>query len=313
MLLVLARLRLVQRRARLRLRRVGAEDRVRGRAEHAGRELHEVRAAGGQRRGTTGRWRHPSGSRRRGRGTPSAPRCRPGPGPGTACPRPCRCAHGRTTSFWQLASARFCSASGMLSRVRRASAGIVGRRSAARPRSSSWETSPRSWRTSGIEASSAASEERTPGRMSAVNARSGGKEALSDASAGWAARSVRGSSAIASAQVVLLAGERAGGRVEVGDQALELLGVAVQRRGRRAGVLDVAREVVLGLAERGLVDDRGVAVGALPVRDRAVEGLGAALVERLAVLVEQRLEVLARVGLQRGQQLVELHRARRSG
>ena len=196
----------------------------------------------------------------------------------------------------------------MLSRARRASAGTVGRRSAARPRSSSSETSPRSWRTSGIEASSAASEDCTPGRRSAVNARSGGKDSLSAAERGLGGAQRARQLGDRRPQVALLAGERGGRRVEVGDQALELLGVAVQRRGRRARVLDVAREVVLGLAQRGLVDDRGVAVGALPVRDRAVEGLRAALVERVAVLVEQRLEVLARVGLQRGQQLVELDR-----
>ena len=35
---------------------------------------------------------------------------------------------------------------------------------------------------------------------------------------------------------------------------------------------------------------------------------GAAVVDRLAVLLQQRLQVLARVGLEAGQHLIELHR-----
>ena len=66
-------------------------------------------------------------------------------------------------------------------------------------------------------------------------------------------------------------------------------------------------------AERRVVDERAVAVGRLPVLDRVVEALGAAAGERLRVLAQEGLEVLARVALQRGQQVAELDRRRRLG
>ena len=197
----------------------------------------------------------------------------------------------------------------MLRSISAARSGTVGRRSAARPRSSGSETRPRSSRTNGSETSSVSSELWTPGRSSLASERSGGNDSLSACE-----RRHRGAQRVRQladgrAQVGLLAREGGRGGVEVGDQRLELLAVAVERGGGRAGVLRRSRRG-RGRSRRSIAsaDDRRVAVGGLPVRERAVEAARAGALERRAVLAQQDLEVLARVGLQRGQHLVELHR-----
>ncbi len=76
------------------------------------------------------------------------------------------------------------------------SAGTVGTRSATRPRSSGVETRLRAWVMNGSDASMVGPVDLTAGRSAAASARTAGKDALSASSAGPAARSVRGSSAI---------------------------------------------------------------------------------------------------------------------
>ena len=106
-----------------------------------------------------------------------------------------------------------------------------------------------------------------------------------------------------------LAREGGGGRGEVRDEPLERLLVARERRGGPLPAAQHARDVVVGvLAERGLAGDRPVAVGLLPVLRRLAEARGALAVERLRVLVEEGLEVLAGVGLERRQHLAEVDR-----
>ena len=129
-------------------------------------------------------------------------------------------------------------------------------------------------------------------------------------------------------QVVRLGSERAGGDVEVGDQALERGLVAAERAGDLAEGRHELGEVVGRAAEQGLVDDRRV----LQRRDRVVEGLvqrlgggeppdvgvllgvlrrRRRLRERAAVDPQHVLELGPGVGLKRGQDLVELDRGGR--
>jgi hypothetical protein len=100
-------------------------------------------------------------------------------------------------------------------------------------------------------------------------------------------------------QVGLLDRERVGGLGEVGHEVLQLLRVAVQALGEPRRALEVVREVVLEDAERRVVDDRRVAEGRGLVLDRPAVAVAALGVRRLAVLLQDDLEVLARVALQR--------------
>ena len=153
--------------------------------------------------------------------------------------------------------------------------------------------------------------ERTPGRASTANAAQRGQRVVEreQRRAGGAQRvAQRGHGAL---ERHVLAGERAGGHVEVGHEALQ--GVLVLHQ-RREGLLLAAQhppQVTRGLlAERGVVDQRRVLVGRLPVLDRVVEALGALALEALRVLLEEDLQVLPGVGLQRGEDVAELHRGR---
>ncbi len=106
-------------------------------------------------------------------------------------------AQGITTSLKQEASARDWFRNGSVRRASFASFGIVGRRSATRPRSSRSETSARIWATNGVAARSVSGVARTPGSASRANARSAGNEPFRFVNAGSAARNVFGSSSIA--------------------------------------------------------------------------------------------------------------------
>ena len=66
----------------------------------------------------------------------------------------------------------------MVRAVSRARSGIVGRRSATRPRSSGSETSSRTWSMQRRGGSSVGAVERTPGSASRANARSGGNDGV---------------------------------------------------------------------------------------------------------------------------------------
>ena len=151
---------------------------------------------------------------------------------------------------------------------------------------------------------------RHPGSSVRANRRSGGNAALSE----FKRRRRRGQRARQLGDRVLerdvLARERVGGRVEVGDQALEVLRVGVQR-GR-----DVSPSCRCSSKDRGagaeeiVVDDRGVLVGRQPVLDRGVVGRRGGCTIALPYSLSSDLEVVARVALQRAQHLVELHRHR---
>jgi hypothetical protein len=108
-----------------------------------------------------------------------------------------------------------------------------------------------------------------------------------------------------------LARERARGRVEVGDQALQPLRPPVEPPRHAAGGIQVLREVVLAQAARGLLHYRRAAIGVLPVGDRAPVAVGALGLDRTRVLAQERLQVLARVGLERGEHLPQLDRRAR--
>ena len=110
------------------------------------------------------------------------------------------------------------------------------------------------------------------------------------------------------AQVGLLAGEPGDGVVEVGDQLAQLLRVARQRAEHAPLAAQQPAQVVGLLPARGVGHLGAVAVGVLPVPDRLVEPARARALERAGVLLQQRPQVLARLGLQGGQHLVELHR-----
>ena len=84
-------------------------------------------------------------------------------------------------------------------------------------------------------------------------------------------------------------------------------GRAPRRWRRRA---DVARQVAPVLAAHRVGDDRRVAVGGSQYGIERLKPRAPAPSRRLAVLAQEHLEVVARVGLQRGQHLVELHRGR---
>src|SRR6185503_8420170 len=114
-------------------------------------------------------------------------------------------------------------------------------------------------------------------------------------------------------EVLRLAREGARCRVEVGEQPLQRLGAAVESARDAAARVDVLREVVLEHTERRVLDDRGASVGGLPVPDRAPVAVGALALERLGVLVEQRLEVLPRVRMERREDLAQLYRTARLG
>ena len=138
-----------------------------------------------------------------------------------------------------------------------------------------------------------------------ANARRGGNAALSALNAGMAADSVLGSWATVCSSAVF---SRA--------KALAVVLKSVIRFSRFCGWAstapatcalggDVVGEVVGLDAERVVGDDRGVLVGGQPVLDGLVVRRAAQL-DRLAVLLQQRLEVLAGVGLQPGEDLIEL-------
>ena len=110
---------------------------------------------------------------------------------------------------------------GCCGRSAAARSGTVGRRSAARPRSSGSDTRPRSCCTNGSETSSVSSELWTPGRSSLASERSGGNDSLSACSAGIEAFSVFGSSPTAVRRFASWTREGVRGGVEVGDQRLE--------------------------------------------------------------------------------------------
>ena len=93
-----------QRRARVVLGRgrVDALQRLAGEEELVGAHRVGELRRGEHARGTTGRWRRPSGSRRRGRAAAWSPPRRPGRAPGTSCPRSCPWSRAGSRSFWQL-------------------------------------------------------------------------------------------------------------------------------------------------------------------------------------------------------------------
>ena len=117
-------------------------------------------------------------------------------------------------------------------------------------------------------ASIAGPEERTAGRAARIRPRTAGNERFRAPSAGIAALQRARQLADGGRELLLARGEGAGGRVEVGDERLELLAVAVDRLGGGAGLVDVAPEVAGLRALRRVGDDRAVAVGGLPVGDR---------------------------------------------
>ena len=160
--------------------------------------------------------------------------------------------------------------SGIVARVSFASAGTVTVRSAVSPRSSDGWTSWRSWEMNGRLASIIGPVEMTPGVSVRASARSGGKALFSALNAGIAVASVTGRFGDRLLEGGALAGERAGGGVEVRDQVLEVLRVHVDRRGDVAALVDPVRQVVGLEAERVVGDDRRVLVGGLPVVDRLV-------------------------------------------
>ena len=172
---------------------------------------------------------------------------------------------------------------------------------------------------------------RTPGRISRANARVGGNASLSEASARVGVHERRREQPDRALQVRRLARERAHRRVEVRDQVLEQALVADQRAARARRALEQARDVALRLgAEQRLVDAGAAAqrhgrvlVGVVERLGRGLaagRGVGVAIVGRarlrvepLREPVEQVAQVLARVALQRGEDLVELHRRRGAG
>src|SRR5207245_10998604 len=92
------------------------------------------------------------------------------------------------------------------------------------------------------------------------------------------------------------------------DEVAERARVGGEGRGEPLLAALELEEVAGLLAERGVVGDRGVAQRARGVLQALVVGLRAAVAAALLrVLVEERLEVLAGVGLERREQLAELH------
>ena len=131
-------------------------------------------------------------------------------------------------------------------------------------------------------------------------------------------------------QVARLGGRRGQRAVEVRDEALELALVAPQALGRAAQAAEQGRDVVALHAGERVGDERGAAQGFLAVVDGVVEGLGGRLAagdgvavtivggrrlahQAVAQALQRVAQALARVLLQRVEDLVELHRASPSG
>ena len=113
------------------------------------------------------------------------------------------------------------------------------------------------------------------------------------------------------AQRGLVGGEVAADRVEVGDQALQVAAVGVQLLGDDVQVRDESRQVAGLRAEQRLVHLGGVLVSRRRGPEGLLEALGASVaVEGAAELLEEDLQVLPHGRLQRGEDLVELDRAR---
>ena len=171
---------------------------------------------------------------------------------------------------------------GTVLRLSRTRAGIRRRSSAARPRSSAGDISRRAWVMNGSEAASVSSDERTPGSASRANARTLGSEAFSEPSAGCAARSVSRSSGIDASSATSSRAKAPAVTLKFVIRSLQRALVLDQRRERpRLALqhpLQVPRRV---LPERRVVGQRAVAVGVLPVLDRLVEALGAAVRQAL--------------------------------
>ena len=291
-----------------------------------------VAAAGLEARRTC-RCRRSSGPRRRGRPsrtrTPCSSRSPVENWP--SCDLRCRRSAGRRSSrTWR--PGRPAAAAAAVASMTFARSAVAGSSSLDEALSSSGPSSLRVCATHGNAASIVAAVSLTPGRISRAKARVFGNEAFSASSALLAFTSVGPSRRIEALQVGRLATRRPPSSVEVRDQVLEL--VLVARPGPRSS----------GSARRSAARGRGPGCPgrrrrrprvprrrALAVADGVVERLGAVSpralgsgVQRPAPrrLVGQRrspspssslLQVRARVALQRGQHLVELHRGRASG
>ena len=301
---------------RRRLRRVRAEDRE--------QRLREQAVADGDRAVAGARQHvHPlavgvavAALARQARAAASAPPRRPCPWPGSSGPTRGRstsaCEHLVLAAGRQRAPAR--TAAGVRS-VRRASAGAVGRRSSRQPAQLGLGDEPaRAWRRNG-RLTSIVSPDSAHARA-AGRARSGATAASASFSAherrAAPRASVRGSSVDRQLEVARLARERAGGGVEVGDQRLQRLGAAVEPARHPPARVDVARTGRAG-ARRASRPARSPSCG------RRAPSTGSSAGSRrrprprarCEYSCEQRLEVLARVRLERGEQLPELHRAAR--
>ena len=199
--------------------------------------------------------------------------------------------------------------------------GVAGESSLRRGRRApAGETSLRVCAIHGNDASIVAGVSRTPGRISRANARVGGNDGVERGERAVGvlrASAPAGGSSAAGCRASR--GERRHRRVEVGDQVLERVLVADQRAGGLARCRAIRRgEVAVGLgAEQRLEDLRGRLLGGRDVVVGVVERLRRRSCPRatgrrrascaavglelsaVAEAVEQVLEVLARVALQR--------------
>ena len=191
---------------------------------------------------------------------------------------------------------------------RRVSGGSVAWSLRASPRSSRSEISARAWRMNGQlrvqrRVRRARARQRVAREPSYRRQRGVQRDQRGAALAEHVAQLGHGG-----AQVGLLAREPGDGVVEVGDQLAQLLRVARQRAEHPALAAQQPAQVVGLLPARGVGHLGAVAVGVLPVPDGLVEAARTRALQRAGVLLEQRPQVLAGLGLQRGQHLVELHR-----
>ena len=229
----------------------------------------------------------------------------------------------------QRASVLLCDTSLVLEWIVLAVASTAGVRSATRPPSSLWLSSAVACASHGSACPIVGSTCSIPGRIAFANAFVGPNEASSEVRARLVVRSSGGSAAIVALRSFCLAASADSVESKRGYEARELALARGQRSEHVLVALHVPAEVVRLGAEQCLVDDRGRLERAGGVLERLVQRLsggqapdtrvlrgvlrrGRLAVERGADALQERLEVAAGVGVQRVQDAIELHRARRA-
>ena len=186
----------------------------------------------------------------------------------------------------------------------------LARSSRAAPRSSFWPDQRAGLADERQRGPSVGAEERTPGSASTAKARREGRAEFSDASAGEPMRRVSRSAGIEASSATSSAGERAGDDVEVGDQVLQRLLVLDQCGERLLLALQNSRWMSL---VGSLPRVASLTIGRAPERPLAVakdwlKPPAPSPSSPFEYSLRKTWRSYARVGLQRGEHVAELHR-----